>query len=109
GYRYSLMLPGREDVSGACPVVAPAPWHSGSVGSGRLSAPEDPASRALVLLVLRGFPALFELREDLCQRHRVGQDVEQAAACERRRDDVLVEVGCDVDAAMRDAVVVRLG
>ena len=50
--------------------------------------------------------ASCEIREDLGQRHRIRQDVEHTAAIEDRRQDLFVEPGRDVDAAVGDAVVV---
>src|SRR3546814_12132310 len=53
------------------------------------------------------FLLLHELRERLRDRRLIRQDVEHPAPLERRTDDLLVELGRDVDATVGDAVVVR--
>src|SRR5690606_33348133 len=63
----------------------------------------------LLVVALRSRTTARELREGLFHRRRIRQDVEHPAPLEGRLDDPLVEPGRDVDAAVRDAVVVRRG
>src|SRR3546814_6661046 len=70
----------------------------------------DLCSSYLLTPVFAVFPVfllLHELRERLRDRRLIRQDVEHPAPLERRTDDLLVELGRDVDATVGDAVVVR--
>src|SRR5690606_13826878 len=72
-----------------------------------LRVPQRPGYVKRRSVAFRPRATLRELRERLRDRRLVRQDVEHTAALERRADDLLVELGRDVDAAVSDAVVVR--
>src|SRR3546814_14350022 len=70
----------------------------------------DLCSSYLLTPVFAVFPVfllLHELRERLRDRRLIRQDVKHPAPLERRTDDLLVELGRDVDVIVGDAVVVR--
>src|SRR5690606_22852059 len=106
-------LPHRIAVGLGCPAGHPS-WYPDCPGvpgysvSGTHQRSLAPTLGALSVFALRGSAALHELREYLRQRLRVRQDVEHTATFERRLDHQFVEIGRHVDAAVGDAVVVRL-